>query len=147
MESRLKEGLLYQIRNFWKTGFFDRVSLALNSVSVQRCRIYFRSTRRYMQLYKEGIQGQNMPEAMRLMRKQRKHRGGGLHPDDAIESQRGKNTHKKARISHLRSIMNWLFGLEAWSEKSRAPPQRSLGHVPSPSFQLGVDFLFSCFIP
>ena len=86
-------------------GFFDRVTTALNVVTPERCRIYFRSARFYMQLYKDGVQGPDVPEAMRLRRKQRKHRGGGLHPEDAPESMRGKRSHKKSRISHLGSLL------------------------------------------
>ena len=86
----------------WFSGFFERVSEALNTVTIERCIIYFRSARRYLQLYAEGVEGRDIPEAMRQMRKHRKHRAGDL-LDDNVPSQRGKNSHKKSRLDKLKS--------------------------------------------
>ena len=75
-------------------------------MTVERCRIYFRSGRRYLQLYEQGVQGPDIPEAMRQMRKHRKHREGGLHPEDQPESQRGKHSQKRARMALLEQAFN-----------------------------------------
>ena len=85
-----------------RLGFFERVSEALNSVATERCQIYFRSVRRYVQLYAQGVQGRDIPEAMRQMRKHRKHRAGSL-LEDEVACQRGKNSHKKTRIEKLKA--------------------------------------------
>ena len=77
--------------------------MALNVVTPERCRIYFRSAERYLELYAKGIEGKDIPEAMRQMRKHRKHRAGDLLDDD-IPSQRGKNSYKKSRLDKLKAI-------------------------------------------
>ena len=77
------------------------MSEALNVVTQERCVIYFRSARRYLELYAKGVEGRDIPEAMQQMRKHRKHRVGDLLDDDH-PSQRGKNSHKKSRIEKLR---------------------------------------------
>ena len=88
---------------FRSLGFFERVSTALNVVTPERCRVYFRSVRRYLTLYANGMQGKDIPEAMSLMRKHRKHRAGTMLSDEA-ESQRGKNSHKRTRIENLKAM-------------------------------------------
>ena len=82
-------------------GFFERVTKALNVVTPERCRIYFRSVRRYLQLYNSGVTGPEIPKAMSQMRKHRKHRAGNLLDDE--ESQRGRNSHKRTRLEKLKS--------------------------------------------
>ena len=52
--------------------------------------------------YAQGVQGRDIPEAMRQMRKHRKHRAGSL-LEDEVACQRGKNSHKKSRIEKLKA--------------------------------------------
>ena len=89
--------------SIFQKGFFERVTTSLNTVTPERCRIYFRSVRRYLELYAQGVEGKDIPEAMRLARKHRKHRGGTLHEDDA-DSQRGKKSRKESRIKKLKAV-------------------------------------------
>lgn len=47
-----------------------------------------------------GVQGPDIPEAMRMMRKHQKHKEGMLHPAD-VQPKHGKNSHKRQRTGQL----------------------------------------------
>ena len=90
-------------------GFFERVTKALNVVTPDRCRVYFRSVRQYLQLYSNGVTGPEIPKAMSQMRKHRKHRASNLLDDE--DSQRGRNSSKRTRLEKLKS--------QSWNKSSR----------------------------
>ena len=64
-------------------GFVGRVVDAFHVVSVHQVRKYFRSTRRFMQLYKEGATGKNINQ---LAQKKRAHRSARLAPEERRKS-------------------------------------------------------------
>ena len=64
-------------------GFLNRVVQAFHAVDVHQARKYFRSTRRFMALYKEGATGTNVND---LTQKKRAHREGRIHQDDRRKS-------------------------------------------------------------
>ena len=86
-------------------GFYERVLKSLNVVTKERCKVYFQSAERYMKLYQDGVSGRDIPEAMKQQRKNRKHRPGGLHPEEA-ESSRGKNSYKKQRLEKIEAMLD-----------------------------------------
>jgi hypothetical protein len=77
-------------------GFVGRVIEAFKVVSVHQARKYFRSTRRFMQIYKEeGATGKNINQ---LARQKRAHRSARLAP----EERRKSGDYNRSRILQCR---------------------------------------------